>query len=134
MTSTTLINLFSLNTASGIPIYRQLIDQIKQAIRMNLLQAGEQLPSVRTFASSLQINPMTISKAFAQLEIEGVLIRKRGIGMLVAQVKQGSVIAENIEKPLNEFILNARKENLSDDEISTLLQQYLSLQNNRKQI
>jgi GntR family transcriptional regulator len=124
--------LFSLNTASGIPIYRQLIDQIKQAIRMNLLQSGEQLPSVRMLASSLQINPMTISKAFAQLEIEGVLIRKRGIGMLVADVKQSSVIAVNIEKPLNEFIENARKENLSDDEISTLVQQYLSLQNNRR--
>jgi GntR family transcriptional regulator len=132
VTSTALINLFSLNTASGIPIYRQLIDQIKQAIRMNLLQAGEQLPSVRTFASSLQVNPMTISKAFAQLEIEGVLIRKRGIGMLVAQVKKSSAITANIEKPLNEFIENARKENLSDDEISTLLQQYLSIQNNRK--
>lgn len=132
MTSNALINLFSLNTASGIPIYRQLIDQIKQAIRMNLLQSGEQLPSVRMLASSLQINPMTISKAFAQLEIEGVLIRKRGIGMLVADVKQSSVIAVNIEKPLNEFIENARKENLSDDEISTLVQQYLSLQNNRR--
>lgn len=129
MTSSSLINLFSLNTASGIPIYRQLIDQIKQAIRMNLLQAGQQLPSVRMFASSLQINPMTISKAFAQLEIEGVLIRKRGIGMLVAQVKKSSAITENIEKPLNEFIKNARKENLSDDEISTLVQQYLSINN-----
>ena len=129
MASSSLINLFSLNTASGIPIYRQLIDQIKQAIRMNLLQAGQQLPSVRTFASSLQINPMTISKAFAQLEIEGVLIRKRGIGMLVAQVKKSSAIKENIEKSLNEFIKNARKENLSDAEISTLVQQYLSIKN-----
>jgi len=132
VTSTTLINLFSLNTASGIPIYRQLIDQIKQAIRMNLLQSGEQLPSVRMLASSLQINPMTISKAFAQLEIEGVLIRKRGIGMLVADVKQSSALAVSIEKPLNKFIKNARKENLSDDEISTLVQQYLSI--NKKEI
>ena len=79
MSNENLIKLFSLNVASGIPIYRQLIDQIKQAIRMKLLLAGEQLPSVRTLASSLQINPMTISKAFSQLEIEGVLIRKRGI-------------------------------------------------------
>ena len=79
MSNGNLIKLFSLNVASGIPIYRQLIDQIKQAIRMKLLLAGEQLPSVRTLASSLQINPMTISKAFSQLEIEGVLIRKRGI-------------------------------------------------------
>ena len=52
---------------------------------MNLLSDGEQLPSVRSLASSLQINPMTISKAYAQLEIEEVLIRKRGVGMLVAK-------------------------------------------------
>ena len=49
--------------------------------------------------------------------------------MLVAQVKKSSAITENIEKPLNEFIKNARKENLSDDEISTLVQQYLSINN-----
>lgn len=133
MTST-ILHLFSLNTASGIPIYRQLIDQIKQAIRMNLLQAGEKLPSVRVFASRLQINPMTISKAFAQLEIEGVLTRKRGIGMLVAEKTQSSDLTESIEKPLLEFIHNARKEKLSDEDISILVQQYLSLKYMRKQL
>ena len=127
-----LINLFSLNTGSGIPIYRQLIDQTKQAIRMNLLRANEQLPSVRTLASALQINPMTISKAFAQLEIEGVLIRKRGVGMLVAQQQQGSSLSKDIEQPLKEFIKNARNENLSDNEIFTTVQQYLSIQNQEK--
>lgn len=127
-----LINLFSLNTGSGIPIYRQLIDQTKQAIRMNLLRANEQLPSVRTLASALQINPMTISKAFAQLEIEGVLIRKRGVGMLVAQQQQGSNLSKDIEQPLKEFIKNARNENLSDNEIFTTVQQYLSIQNQEK--
>ena len=122
-----LINLFSLNVSSGIPIYRQLIDQIKQAIRMGLLNSNEQLPSVRVLAKALQINPMTISKAFAQLEVEGVLIRKRGVGMLVAEVTKSSTFPTNIEKSLKEFIANARSENLSDDEISTLVQQYLSI-------
>ncbi len=128
MTSSALLNLFSLNTGSGIPIYRQLIDQIKQAIRMNLLSANEQLPSVRSLANALQINPMTISKAFAQLEHEGVLIRKRGVGMLVAAQQQGTKISTDLELPLMLFIKNARKENLSDDEILNLVQQYLSIQ------
>ena len=127
MTTASTINLFSLNVSSGIPIYRQLIDQIKQAVRMGLLSTNEQLPSVRVLAKALQINPMTISKAFAQLELEGVLIRKRGVGMLVAEQSKSNEISENTENSLLKFINNARKDNLSDDEISTLLQQYLSL-------
>jgi len=116
-----------LNVSSGVPIYRQLIDQINQAIRMGLLSTDEKLPSVRILAKALQINPMTISKAFAQLEIEGVLIRKRGVGMLVAKAKDSVQISKHIEDPMKAFIINARNENLSDDQISTLLQQYLSL-------
>ncbi|WP_210418707.1 GntR family transcriptional regulator [Aliikangiella coralliicola] len=127
MTTSSMVNLFSLNTSSGIPIYRQLIDQIKQAIRMDLLKPGEQLPSVRNLASALQINPMTISKAFAQLELEGVLIRKRGIGMLVTEQEKGEALTPAIELPLVEFIQNARSENLDDESIMTLVQQYLSI-------
>ena len=126
MTESSFVNLFSLNTSSGIPIYRQLIDQIKQSIRMNLLQANDQLPSVRHLASALKINPMTISKAFAQLELEGVLIRKRGVGMLVAPQQSGSPIDESIEQPLMDFIDQARNRGYDDEAIITLVQQYLS--------
>jgi GntR family transcriptional regulator len=122
-----LVNLFSLNSSSGIPIYRQLIDQIKQSIRMNLIRPGEQLPSVRNMATALQINPMTISKAFAQLELEGVLIRKRGVGMLVAHGQTGHEIDTSIEKSLIEFVKQARADNLSDEDIISLVQQHLSL-------
>jgi len=120
-------SLFALNTSSGIPIYRQLIDQVKQAIRMNLLQSGEQLPSVRVLASALQINPMTISKAFAQLEIEGVLNRKRGVGMLVSEDQKGSSIDPEIESQLTKFIDISRAQQLDDETIINLVQQYLSL-------
>ena len=126
-----IIHLFSLNPSSGVPIFRQLIDQIKQAIRMNLLATNEQLPSVRVFASALQINPMTISKAYSQLEIEGVLIRKRGVGMLVAE-QQSTSISIELESSLIQFIKTAQTEKLTDDEISTLVQQYLSIQTKEK--
>jgi len=125
-------NLFSLNVSSGIPIYRQLIDQIRQAIRMGLLCTNEQLPSVRVLAKALQINPMTISKAFAQLEIEGVLIRKRGVGMLVAQPQESQKMTKYTEESLKTFIKNARIDKLKDDEIATMLQQYLSLNQKEK--
>ncbi len=124
-------SLFSLNTSSGVPIYRQLTDQIKQAIRMNLIQSGEQLPSVRKLASTLHINPMTISKAYAQLEIQGVLIRKRGVGMLVSMQQNGLSITESLESNLITFIKTARQQQLSDEQITTLVQQYLSIQINK---
>ena len=126
-----IIHLFSLNPGSGVPIFRQLIDQIKQAIRMNLLNVDEQLPSVRMLASALQINPMTISKAFSQLEIEGVLIRKRGVGMLVAE-QQSTSISKDLESSLMKFIKTAQLEKLNDEEISTIVQQYLSIQNSNQ--
>ena len=126
-----IIHLFSLNPGSGVPIFRQLIDQIKQAIRMNLLVTNEQLPSVRVLASALQINPMTISKAYSQLEIEGVLIRKRGVGMLVAE-QQSTSISIELESSLIQFIKTAQTEKLNDDEISTLVQQYLSIKTKEK--
>jgi GntR family transcriptional regulator len=94
---------------------------------MNLLQEGEQLPSVRSLASSLQINPMTISKAFAQLEIEEVLIRKRGVGMLVAQQPTQKNPSKEMNQSLKNFITTAHSEKFSDEEISILVQQYLSI-------
>ena len=93
---------------------------------MNLLETNEKLPSVRLLASALQINPMTISKAFSQLEIEGVLIRKRGVGMLVAE-QQSTSISKELEASLVQFIKTAQSEKLNDDEISTIVQQYLSI-------
>lgn len=127
MTTSSLVSLFSLNTSSGVPIYRQLIDQIKQAIRMQLLSANDQLPSVRNLATALQINPMTISKAFAQLELEGILIRKRGVGMLVADNQPKVNISAEVESALTNLVKVSRQQKLNDETIMMLLQQSLSV-------
>jgi len=127
-----LIQLFSINTSSGIPIYRQLVDQIKQAIRIGLLNQEQQLPSVRKVANALQVNPMTVSKAFAQLELEGVLLRKRGIGMLVAETKPQTSIPKAVENALNEFVELSRNNQLNDETMMMLLQQSLSANKERK--
>jgi GntR family transcriptional regulator len=76
--------LFTLYPESGIPIYRQLIDQIRRLIAAGQLQAGTELPSVRELALQHAVNPMTISKAYALLEAEGLLVRNRGKPMTVA--------------------------------------------------
>ena len=120
------LHLISINSASGVPIYRQLIDQIKQAILMKLLQPEQQLPSVRVLSSQLGVNPMTISKAYNQLELEGCVIRQRGIGMIIAP-HSGNELAFEIQHALEQFITVSVKHNLSQQEMMTLLQQALSL-------
>ncbi|WP_137175433.1 GntR family transcriptional regulator [Massilia sp. HP4] len=76
--------LFSIVPGSSAPIYRQLVDQVRRLVVGGQLAPGDALPSVREVALQLAVNPMTVSKAYGLLELEGVLERRRGVGMLVA--------------------------------------------------
>jgi len=76
--------LFSIVAGSAEPIYRQLVDQVRRLVAGRQLVPGDTLPSVREVALQLAVNPMTVSKAYGLLELEGVLERRRGIGMVVA--------------------------------------------------
>ncbi len=75
--------LFQIHPSSGVPIYRQLMDQVRTLIASGKLTADEMLPSVRQMAEELQINHMTVSKAYSLLERDGVIERIRGQGMRV---------------------------------------------------
>ncbi|MBQ5950208.1 GntR family transcriptional regulator [Massilia sp. ST3] len=77
--------LFAIATGSSEPIYRQLVDQVRRLVAGGQLAAGDSLPSVREVAQALAVNPMTVSKAYGLLEMEGVLARRRGLGMAVAE-------------------------------------------------
>lgn len=76
--------MFQINPSSSTPIYRQIADQVRRQVAGGQLLAGAELPSVRSVAMQHAINPMTVSKAYSQLEVEGLLCRKRGMGMTVA--------------------------------------------------
>jgi GntR family transcriptional regulator len=75
--------IIEIDNHSGVPIYTQLIEQIKQYILSGNLAEGTQLENVRSLAARLRVNPMTISKAYNQLERDGIIERRRGIGMFV---------------------------------------------------
>jgi GntR family transcriptional regulator len=72
---------------SGVPIYRQIMDQVREQIMAGLLKEGEQVMTVRELAASLKVNPMTVSKAYSAMEMEGLLERRRGIGLFVAAIR-----------------------------------------------
>jgi len=76
---------FRINTGSTEPIYRQLVEQVRRRIAAGQLVAGQEIPSVRELAQALAVHPMTISKAYGLMEMEGLLERRRGLSMVVAQ-------------------------------------------------
>jgi len=75
--------LIVVDPGSGVPVYRQLMDQVKFHIASGLLLPGDELPSTRTLSSQLGVNPMTISKAYSFLEMEGVVERRPGRPLVV---------------------------------------------------
>lgn len=75
---------YHIDPSSGTPIYRQLADQVRQAVASGVLRAGDRLPSVRDLAVELAVNPNTIAKAYQELEREGVIETPRGRGSFIA--------------------------------------------------
>jgi len=75
---------FRLDAHSGVPVYRQLIDQVQAGIASGALEAGMQLPTVRQVAVDLAINPNTVSRAYREMEIRGLLDTQQGTGTFVA--------------------------------------------------
>jgi GntR family transcriptional regulator len=78
---------FRLDTHSGVPVYRQIIDQVTGGMAAGALAAGDQLPTVRQLAVDLSINPNTVIRAYRELEIRGVLETQQGTGTFISQQK-----------------------------------------------
>jgi GntR family transcriptional regulator len=87
-------DIFEIHPSSGVPIYRQLVDQVHALIAGGRLQAGDMLPSVRDVAQSAAVNPMTVSKAYSKLDADGVLERVRGQGMRVVGSPTGGTLRQ----------------------------------------
>jgi GntR family transcriptional regulator len=117
-------HLFSIATGSSEPIYRQLVDQARRLVAGGQLAPGDAMPSVREIAQVLALNPMTVSKAYGILETEGVLLRRRGIGMIVADApKRAHSVASRAEllRPtLERAALEARQLQLDLDTVLAL--------------
>jgi GntR family transcriptional regulator len=119
---------FQVSTASGIPIYRQLIDQIRTQIAGGRLAQGEFLPTVRQLAENLEVNPMTVSKAYSLLEHDGLVELVRGQGMMVKAGANGSShrTRKQVLAPLlKQVALTAQQLNLSPQDVLSQLKSLL---------
>ena len=103
--------MFSLNPSSGIPIYRQIVHQARFSIASGRVKPGDRLPSVRTIATQLGVNPMTVSKAYSTLEQAGVVVRHPGIGMVVSEA--GAHPAGAIDADAQALVQTAKQLGLS---------------------
>ncbi len=115
---------FRLDSASGVPFYRQVIDQILAGIATGAFAPGEQLPTVRTLAVELQVNLNTVAKAYKELEIRGVLQTQQGSGTYIApvQVKRDEVERRRqVVQLVDEFLARAAAAGLPPEEVTAEL-------------
>jgi GntR family transcriptional regulator len=94
---------FTLDLASGVPVYRQIIDQVMAGIAAEILATGDQLPTVRQLAVELQINPNTVVRAYKELEIRGLLATHHGTGTFIGNTKVKRSELEH-QRRLNQLI------------------------------
>jgi GntR family transcriptional regulator len=118
---------FRLDAHSGVPVYRQLIDQVQAAVATGSLSPGEQLPTVRHVAVELAINPNTVSRAYREMEIRGILDTQQGTGTFVAE-KQTELSKEVQERQLgqlvSEFVSRAGSAGITVNELIHALREF----------
>ena len=119
---------FHLDMQSGVPVYRQLIDQVNSAIAAGRLVAGDQLPTVRQAAVDLAINPNTVIRAYRELEIRGILSTQQGTGTFVtdARVEESKAERERrLTRLVDEFAARAGRESFTIEELIARLEEIL---------
>jgi GntR family transcriptional regulator len=113
---------FHLETRSGVPTYLQLVQQVRQAVRLGILRPGDQLPTVKEVVEQLTINPNTVLRAYRELDLEGLVEGRRGVGTFVAS-GQPPLPPENVKalrSSLQRWIERARAAGLDDENLAAL--------------
>jgi GntR family transcriptional regulator len=115
---------FVLDSRSKVNTYMQLVQQVKQALRVGLLEPGDQLPKVRDVAQSLAINPNTVLKAYRELEIEGLAEGRPGVGTFVKRTLAGASLPNQAElrEDLVAWLHRARAAGLTPEDVTALVE------------
>jgi len=117
---------FSLDPKSGVPYYKQVILQVEMAIADGRLTTGEQLPTVRSLAVDLKINPNTISRAYREMEIRGIVNTQQGTGTFISEneIEISAVEREKILASLvRDFIIKANSYGIDMNQVIDYLQE-----------
>jgi GntR family transcriptional regulator len=113
---------FHVEARSGVPTYLQIVQQVRQAVRLGVLRPGDQLPTVKDVVGSLAINPNTVLRAYRELDLEGVTEGRRGVGTFVAPgvTSLPATDVDDLRAALRGWIGRARAAGLDADDIAAL--------------
>lgn len=113
---------FYLDASSGLSPYQQVVQQVRHALRLGLLNEGDQLPKVKDVVASLAINPNTVLKAYRELEHDGLVAARPGVGTFVTRSLNGSPIAVlgPLQQDLRRWLSKARRAGLDEESIEAL--------------
>lgn len=116
--------MFRLDAGSGVPIYRQLVEQVRREVMLGRLQPGDQLPSVKEVVDALSVNPNTVVKAFGELEHQGLVVRRQGVGTFVAASPSMTSlpVSSRLLGSLAHWVDRAKRDGLSAEQIRMLLE------------
>ena len=121
--------LFRPNPSSGVPIYLQLMEQVKHSIETGALRPDEQLPGIRPLAEELVINPNTVAKAYRELEHEGVIELRHGAGAFVSANARAKKVTDNLragQTLVSATVDKLRARGVTDEEIRRLFEAELA--------
>ena len=120
---------FQINFKSGLPVYLQVVDQVRHAVASGGLRAGEPLPSIRPLAEQLRVNRNTIAKAYAELESQGVIETRAGKGCFVRENTsplRKQVRRERVMREIDQAIVAAHHLQVDRDEFLGLVKERLN--------
>lgn len=123
---------FYLDVRSGLPVYRQIIDQVHAARASGAIRPGDQLPTVRQLAVDLSINPNTVLRAYRELELTGALTTHQGTGTFVTDAKIERNEAERerkLDQLTAEFVARAGREGFTVKELRNRLKEFVNQEN-----
>jgi len=114
---------FHLDGRSGVAPYLQLVHQVRQALRLGRLNEGDQLPTVKDVVAKLAINPNTVLKAYRELERDGLVAARPGVGTFVTGTLVGASLAAHgpLRRDLQRWLAKARRAGLDDESIEALI-------------
>lgn len=113
---------FHLNSRSGLSPYQQLVQQVRHALRLGLLKEGDRLPTVKDVAKQMAVNPNTVLKAYRELEHDGLVAARPGVGTFVTRTLADGTLAAHgpLRKDLQRWLTKARLAGLDDESIEAL--------------
>jgi GntR family transcriptional regulator len=110
---------FNINMRSPVPIYKQIKRNIYKLLLRGEIKDGEMLPSIRDLASSIRVNPNTVARSYREMESEGIVVARQGLGYIIItnrnQIRK--IILEELKKDLSDYLIRYQKLGVTLDEI-----------------